>query len=263
MPLVSLVFMLYLTAAAAAQTLYNGIVLPAGFPSNDATYNNAEYNAVNSHQPQPLPAWMQTRPAVIPINIGRQVFIPVTSSTPGPNNPDSTNREFLVDSTSNLTRTYHYGSYHDAYHGLLDPNTNACLTFSDGVWYDPNVGKYILYTHLQDNSDGSLYAIGKYYSDDGINWTKVNNNVAMTIACSAFGVTNAAISGCDSTAIWLDQDETNPAKHGRASSCGSWRTLASWPVAATATASAIPARMPTAWPSIWAPSATRTARRFS
>ncbi len=200
--------------AQATETLYNGIVLPTGFPSNDANYNAAVDYAINNHLCQALPPWMQSRPSVIPINVGRQFFIPVTSNNVV-NNPDSTQREFLVDSLSNITRTYHYGTYYNTTTGMLNPTTNPCLTFSDGVWWDPNVNKYVLYTHLQTtDANGNLYAIGKYYSDDGISWTLFNNNV--TLQDNAISGNPLTIADCDSDAIWLDQGEQNPAKRWKA-----------------------------------------------
>ena len=208
-------------AAGDQPPLYNGIVLPDAFPpntSNNPAYAGAVHDAINNRQPQPLPPWLNTRPAVIPINIGRQFFIPITSGSPGPANPDTTNREFLVDSMTNVTRTWHYGEYHDVGTGLFDPNVDSVLTFSDGVWWDPAINKYVLYTHDGPIIDGSmkLRAIVRYYSDDAIHWTKVNNDVTMTVSSPAFAVTNGTIMDCDSDTIWLDQDEANPAKRWKA-----------------------------------------------
>ncbi len=219
-----------ISRTAWAETLYNGIVLPDsnGFPpdvnTTEANYANATQYAINNHLPQPFPDWLSTRPSVIPINIGRQFFIPLTSGSPGPNNPDSTNREFLVDSMSNITRTYHNGTYHDTAHGLLDPNVDPCLTFSDGVWFDPSRGKYYLFTHMQYTSGSPyFYAIGRYVSDDAVNWTRDCNSCTITIQDSFLNEVNADIMGSDSDTVWLDQDEQNPAKRWKAFFC--WKNV--------------------------------------
>ncbi len=200
---------------------YNGIMMPKDLPSTDTTYSSAVTNAVVNHLPMPLPSWLATRPTAIKIDIGRQFFIPLTSGDPLPANPDNINREFLVDSMSNITRTYHYGNYWDSNNltgGILNPYTDPTLTFSDGVWYDPSVGKYVLYTHLYSSDFSSQPSIGKYYSTDGIHWTRANH-VLVTWSDIYFGVTNGEIADCDSSAFWLDQDANGTAR---------WKSFLMW-----------------------------------
>ena len=75
-----------LDAAGQEETLYNGIRLPAEWPPR------IEY----TREPMRVP-YLQNPPAVIPIDVGRQLFVD----------------NFLIDQT-NLTRTLHSARYHDA-----------------------------------------------------------------------------------------------------------------------------------------------------
>jgi hypothetical protein len=184
----------FVPAARAGETLYNGIVLPDSWPPVDS--QTGATSAIGTCSPLRVPSWMQTAPAVIPINVGRQFFIPI--STAG--NPDGNNREFLVESMSNVTRTWHYGTYYSG-----NPLMTAVLPFSDGVWWDPAIQKYVLFVH-----DGtySTESVGKWTSTDALHWTRASY---VTVG----GAPLASVQGivdCDSDAFWLDQEETNPAR---------------------------------------------------
>ena len=72
----------------AAETLYNGIVLPEDFPLS------AEEGGRAKGKPMPVP-YLDNPPTVIPIDVGRQLFVD----------------DFLIDSTT-LTRTYYTAEYH-------------------------------------------------------------------------------------------------------------------------------------------------------
>ena len=92
-------------AADEGELLYNGIRLPALGRRN------------SRHIPtEPVtPAYLTAPPAVIPIDVGRQLFVD----------------DFLVAQTT-LTRTHHRPTYH-----AKNPVLTGGMVFSDGVWYDP------------------------------------------------------------------------------------------------------------------------------
>src|SRR5262245_37422671 len=75
-----------LHAGEPEETLYNGILLPARWPPR------IEY----TREPMTVP-YLQSPPAVIPIDVGRQLFVD----------------NFLIEQTD-LTRTLHSARYHDA-----------------------------------------------------------------------------------------------------------------------------------------------------
>src|SRR5436189_6037508 len=71
--------------APQAETLYNGVRLPSPWPPK----------AADLSKPLETPPYLQTPPAVIPIDVGRQLFVD----------------DFLVAETT-LRRTWHAAKYH-------------------------------------------------------------------------------------------------------------------------------------------------------
>src|SRR5437763_11373936 len=108
-----------LRADEPGRTLYNGIRLPAVWPPR-----------TDRLTPEPMSVpYLQTPPAVIPIDVGRQLFVD----------------DFLIAQT-NLRRTYHRTTWHPATPVLrpdqkweMTGNSPCSMVFSDGVWYDPAV----------------------------------------------------------------------------------------------------------------------------
>lgn len=174
-------------AARQREVLYNGITLGQPWPPQLAYPN--EHPVV--------PAYLTDPPSVIPIDVGRQLFVD----------------DFLIDETT-LTRVHHRAVYHPA-NPILRPETAwelrddvaertrnpanpAAMVFSDGVFFDPKdrlfkmwyMGGYGMYTCLAT-------------STDGIAWTRPvldvvpGTNIVTTIAR-------------DSSTVWLDQTETDP-----------------------------------------------------
>ena len=184
-------------AVQGVEVLYNGIVLPDTWPPVDAQTH--AWNAIGTYTPMPVPAWMETAPAVIPINVGRQFFVPI--STAG--NPDSTSREFLVANMTNLTRTWHNGTWY-----ANNPLLVKVLPFSDGIWFDPSIQQYRLYTHT-DNS-----GFAQYRSADALHWTYYNSPKG----------NGSAITSINSDTVWLDQEEPNAARRWKAM----WVIGSSW-----------------------------------
>jgi hypothetical protein len=113
-------------AAPAGETLYNGITLPAIWPPR-----------LREPFDRPiLPAYLAAPPSVIPIDVGRQLFVD----------------DFLIAQT-NMSRTLHQAVY-DADNPVLKPDqpweirdeyadrtktapNPTAMPFSDGVFFDP------------------------------------------------------------------------------------------------------------------------------
>ena len=73
------------STTTAGETLYNGIVLPYQWPPDVRTLGD---------DPMPVP-YLENPPAVIPIDVGRQLFVD----------------DFLIDSTT-CDRTFHKPEWH-------------------------------------------------------------------------------------------------------------------------------------------------------
>lgn len=147
------------------ERLYNGIVLPKEWPPR----------LTDAPKDPMTPAYLVSPPAVIPIDVGRQLFVD----------------DFLVES-STLKRTYYVADYYPG-----NPVFRNGMPFSDGVWYDPQ-DKIVKMWYMRG---GTSYAI----SEDGIHWklpvldVKPGTNVVQTGAR-------------DSSTVWLDLEEKNPTR---------------------------------------------------
>lgn len=121
-----LLFSLVVPGLAIAQTevLYNGIHLPEQWPPR--------YTEPQKAQDMPIP-YLKQKPEVIPVNVGRQLFV------------DS----FLIAET-NLNRVIHTPRFYEG-NPVLEPDKEWEKTtegglyaapFSDGIWYDEKDGKF-------------------------------------------------------------------------------------------------------------------------
>jgi hypothetical protein len=160
------------------QTLYNGIRLPATWPPRIDKL---------TLEPMTVP-YLQTPPAVIPIDVGRQLFVD----------------DFLIAETS-LRRTYHLATYHAAT-PVLRPDgewertgdSPCAMVFSDGVWFDPEDSLYKVW-YMGGIVRSTCYATSR----DGIKWEKPKLDVRQG--------TNVVHAGFrDSNTVWLDHDEKDP-----------------------------------------------------
>ena len=171
--------------AAAGETLYNGIVLPDSWPPRSDRL---------TREPMPAPCPEQ-RPGVVPIDIGRQLFVD----------------DFLIETTT-LHRFYHAARYHPA-SPVLRPDKPwesankkegtprpIAMVFSDGVWYDPADRLFKMW-YMGGASSSVCYAVSK----DGIYWEKPSLDVVP-------GTNIVLDRERDSTTVWLDQNERDPAK---------------------------------------------------
>ena len=187
--------------ACEGELLANGLCLPIEWPPN----------ITHSHHPA-LPPYLQdnvpgnssgdqypSRPAVIGIDVGRQLFV------------DS----FLIDTaaSSGVATTYHSPNYREdvnpvlkpdkpwegvAYKGHLDPNLGFASPFSGGMFFDPAAGHYKLWYRC----GAGVQCLA--YSDDGIEFAKPSFDVVA-------GTNIVQNDPIDGSTVWLDIDEPDPA----------------------------------------------------
>jgi hypothetical protein len=182
--------------ASALGEDYNGIAQPAQWPPITEP----------SSRPMSVP-YLDKPPAVIPIDVGRQLFVD----------------DFLIEH-STLARTYHRPTYHPD-NPVLEPDPHKpwewegrapyALPFSDGVWFDPDDQKFKMWYLATGGKslDVTCYAV----SDDGVHWTKPDLDVEP-------GTNIVLREQRDSSTVWLDHNETDPARRFKMFLVGSpWR----------------------------------------
>jgi hypothetical protein len=169
-------------AAQEGELLYNGILLPAVWPPK-----------LKEISTEPVtPAYLKAPPAVIPIDVGRQLFVD----------------DFLIDKTT-LTRTHHRPTYH-----AKNPVLTGGMVFSDGVFYDPQDKRFKMWYLAKG---GTAYATSK----DGIAWDKPELDVKK-------GTNLVQTSPRDSSTVWLDLEAKDPKKRYKMFRSYSRPELKSW-----------------------------------
>jgi hypothetical protein len=181
--MVPLFFAILMTGAVPGETLYNGIELPADWPPK-----------VSELTMEPAtPPYLLSPPAVIPIDVGRQLFVD----------------DFLIEQTT-LKRTLHAAEYHPACPVLVADKPSDregnwkdyigphAMPFSDGVWFDPKDGLFKMWYMA-----GALYATSFATSQDGIRWEKPELDVRP-------GTNIVHPGNRDSSIVWLDQEDRDP-----------------------------------------------------
>jgi hypothetical protein len=175
-------------ADQAPKRLYNGIVLPDTWPPR--------HEAVSYDQPS-TPPYLSSPPKVIPIDVGRQLFVD----------------EFLIEAT-NLRRSFHSAEYYPG-RIVLQPDKpwerhggrGSAMVYSDGVWYDQRERLYKMwYSSGSSGYDGpqesaTLYAV----SQNGTHWRKPELDVVK-------GTNIVLRSARDSSTVWVNPDETDAAR---------------------------------------------------
>ena len=164
----------------SGEILYNGIALPSEWPPRwSATTQEGRIRRV---------PYLEERPEVVPIDIGRQLFVD----------------NFLIEGT-NLKPTFHLPEYHPANPVLtIDKRWEKqgkapfAAVFSDGVWYDP-AEKLFKMWYMCGLFAGTAYA----YSQDGLHWEKPSLDAAP-------GTNIIDRRHRDSNTVWLDGEETDP-----------------------------------------------------
>jgi hypothetical protein len=172
-------------SAAAAEILYNGIVLPEVWPPRRSIeeLRRGDVMAV---------PYLKAPPGVIPIEVGRQLFVD----------------DFLIQETT-LRRTFHKTQPYEG-NPVLRPdkrweriyrNPTTAMAFSDGVWWDPKDQLFKMW-YMAARFGCTAYATSK----DGLKWNKPVLDVRPR--------TNVVLLSTqrDSTTIWLDHDATDPAQ---------------------------------------------------
>jgi len=181
----SLIALVLVLCKAQSEKLPNGIELTTPWPPQPAEV------------PKELapPPYLVNPPAVIPIDLGRQLFVD----------------DFLIQHTT-LRRTFHLSRYHDA-SPVLKPDqpweNDMAFPFSDGVWFDPKDNLFKMW-YLAGKARHTCYATSK----DGLRWEKP--------ALDVKAGTNIVNSGArDSSTVWLDLDDPDPNKRFKMFRCGS------------------------------------------
>lgn len=164
-----------------AETLYNGIELPKTWPPEGRRL---------TQEPQPTPPYLVSPPEVIPIDVGRQLFVD----------------DFLVAETT-LTRTYHKAVYYPG-NPVLRPDKlweqqggyPTAMPFSDGVWWDP-ADRLFKAWYMGGYVGGTCLATSK----DGLHWDKPVFDVVP-------GTNIVHQRTRDSSTVWLDLEAKDPAR---------------------------------------------------
>lgn len=172
---------------AGGLVLYNGIRLPSPWPPRQLAPLPAREGDL-PRVPPPTPSYLTSPPALIPIDVGRQLFVD----------------DFLIAETT-LKRTFHRARYHPAC-PLLRPDQgwegSVAMPFSDGVWFDPEDRLFKMWYYGGQSPKGVCYAT----SIDGIRWDKPPLD-----AKDRRGGTNLVYAGTrDSVTVWLDQEDADP-----------------------------------------------------
>jgi hypothetical protein len=169
-----------------SKTLYNGIKLPPEWPP---AY---EVSAETESDVMSVP-YLQNPPDIIPIDIGRQLFVD----------------DFLIEETT-LKRTYHRAEYHPS-SPVLEPDRRwetrtqhrgypapTAMVYSDGVWYDPADSTFKMW-YMSGYNKATAYA----ESRDGVTWSKPELDV---IPGTNLVYANTTVTRGSNT-IWLDHGD--------------------------------------------------------
>lgn len=176
-----------LALVAQDETLYNGIRLGQPWPPRRRSF---------AAEPVP-PPYLIDPPSVIPIDVGRQLFVD----------------DFLIEENM-LQRTYHAAEYfpdnpvlrpaarwekYDEYAERTQTRSNpAAMVFSDGVFYDPKDRLFKMW-YMGGYLQNICYAV----SADGLAWERP--------ALDVVAGTNITLKiGRDSSTVWLDHIERDP-----------------------------------------------------
>jgi hypothetical protein len=194
--------------ARAAETLYNGIVLPDEWPPKRSGL---------PREPMPVP-YLKDQPAVIPIDVGRQLFVD----------------DFLIQETT-LKRTFHSAEYH-AENPVLKPDkpweikgkSNVAFPYSGGVWHDPAENLFKMW-YAVGNEGWITHWFGYAVSKDGIHWEKpaLQDIAGRRKELDGSNVI-LDVSHHDSSVIWLDHTAADPStrfKYFATEKQGGWRYI--------------------------------------
>lgn len=182
--------LLFSSAIRAEETLPNGIRIPTDWPPGDQKL---------SREPLPPPPYLANPPEVIPIDLGRQLFVD----------------DFLIE-TTNLKRTFHLAKYHPS-SPLLSPDkpwegvgpTARAAMFSDGVWFDPVDQRFKMWYWAGCRPAKRPYATCYAESEDGLTWNKPALDV---VPGTNIVLEDDADLPRNSSTVWLDRYEKDPSR---------------------------------------------------
>lgn len=177
-------------AQSRNEILFNGIELPEAWPPR--------YTMPAGTTRMPLP-YIESKPEVITINAGRQLFVD----------------DFLIESTD-MERVSHHARMYEGNPIIIgdrptdfrmDGTLPMADPFSGGVWFDEKEGVFKVWYRAGEWFKGKksgLYT-GYAVSKDGKHWEKPELDVVPgTNVCDTISH--------DSRAVWIDKQETDPAK---------------------------------------------------
>ena len=185
------------------ELLYNGIRLPAEWPPRKFNFGKK----------LPTPPYLKQVPKVIPIDVGRQLFVD----------------DFLIESTT-LSRTYHKPEKYSG-NPLLKPETPLELNqglnpvaapFSDGAFYDPAEKRFKLWYQA-----GWFNGVALAVSKDGLNWTRPELDV---VPGSNRVVAQREDFRRDGVSVWLDHDALMRTSRTSVSRCSITHEPENWAV---------------------------------
>lgn len=199
--LLPILLLLAVACAHAGETLPNGIVLPEEWPPRiGGAAGKAPLQTYSKPGDAPTPPYLKTKPAVINIDVGRQLFVD----------------DFLIAET-NLKRVWHQPVKH-AGNPVLKPEnlwevgitrTPMAAPFSDGCFYDPHSKRYLLWYSCAWY-DSTALAVSR----DGLQWERPLLDVFP-------GTNKVMLKGNglwrrDTVSIWLDHDAERPEERFKA-----------------------------------------------
>jgi hypothetical protein len=166
--------------------LYNGIELPSPRPQKGSF----------DRDPLAPPPYLAAPPAVIPIDVGRQLFVD----------------DFLIAETT-LTRTYHLPEYYPG-NPVFAPSepweSGHAAPFSDGVWFDGKDHLYKMWYWAGGTVNGDTRASTCFAtSTDGIHWDRPKLDVVPGTNIVALDTPEQVRN---SSTVWLDAAERDPAR---------------------------------------------------
>ena len=176
------------------KVLYNGIRLPDQWPPRTDKL---------TREPMPAP-YLKNPPAIIPINVGRQLFVD----------------DFLIEKTT-LQRVFHQPEYYKQ-NPVLAPETSCevnyeghwfAAPFSGGAAFNPRDGLFKLFYR------GGFSAICYAASENGLDWEKPYLDVNLAALAGEpvrfrFHLRNGSLY-----AFWVSPDQSG-ASHGYVSAGG-------------------------------------------
>jgi len=191
-----------LFTATAGETLYNGIELPEQWPPRIRGHaGQPPLKVWEKPGDPPSPRYLDKPPAVIPIDVGRQLFVD----------------DFLIESTT-LSRVWHKPVKHPG-NPILKPErpwemgrgvTPMAAPFSDGCFYDPMTKQFMLW-YSAGWYDSTALAVSK----DGVNWKRPafgffedGDNLVM--------LKDQPLWRRDTVSVWLDHHASDPAERFKA-----------------------------------------------